>query len=390
LPDHATVAIARCEDYDQSRVDAALAEALAHLGGMQAFVSPGDRVFLKPNLLMKAAPERAVSTHPAVVRAVIRAVKAAGASEVMVGDSPGGRNTSSSIRAVFKVSGLGQVCEEEGARQVFLDDAVVRVPVEGSTHYHYFNLGKEAVDADVLIDLPKLKTHGFQQFTGAVKNLFGCIPGLEKAQFHVKVPDREDFAEMLVDLMVACKPRLAIMDAIVGMEGEGPGGGTPKQVGAVLASADLVAMDVVASQIAGFVPMEVYTNRVANKRGMGPKEADEVVVAGVPWRDVAPATFDKPERDLSSSMPPWLGRWARRTLTSKPYLARPAECTSCQTCKNNCPVEAITMAEGRPSFDYDTCIRCYCCQELCPPQCLGLKTPWLVRAVLAREEGRKA
>ena len=385
------VSITRCPDYSPAAVQRAVHDALAPLGGMSAFVSVGQRVFIKPNLLSKAEPERAVTTHPEVLRAVIREVQACGAVSVSVGDSPGGRHSAGSIRGVWDVCGLTAVCAEEGADLVLLDDDVVRVPnPSGSALYAYFNLGRGVVDTDVLIDLPKFKTHGFMMFTGAVKNCFGCIPGLEKAQFHLKVPDRDDFGEMLVDLMLACAPKLAIMDAIIGMEGEGPAGGTPKHVGAVIASADCVALDVVASAIAGFDPMEVYTNKAAAGRGLGPKTADEVEVLGTLWRELAPEDFEKPTRDLSRGMPPWLGHFARRAITSKPYLERRSQCTGCATCKTNCPVAAIEMVEQRPSFDYDKCIRCYCCQELCPPQVIGLKTPWLVRTLVASGRGRRA
>lgn len=381
------VSIARCASYSQEEVAEALRAALEPLGGMRAFVSPGQRVFLKPNLLMKAVPERAVTTHPSLVRAVIREVKACGAAEVLVGDSPGGRNTPGSIAKVWKAAGLADVCREEDARLVLLDNDVVRVPNPDSSLYASFNLGREVVDADVLIDLPKLKTHGFQQFTGAVKNLFGCVPGLEKAQFHLKVPDRYDFGRMLVDLMLACKPALAIMDGVVGMEGEGPGGGDPVELGLLLASADLVAMDVVASAIVGFDPMDVYTNRAAQDRGLGPRTADEVEVVGLQWRDARPASFKKPARDvISRALPVGMARRVRKLTTSRPVLERPAKCTGCATCRANCPVGAIEMREGRPSFNYETCIRCYCCQELCPPQCIGLKQPLLLR-VLSRETG---
>lgn len=384
------VSIARCASYDDALVEGALAEALAPLGGMAAFVKPGDRVCLKPNLLMKAEQARAVTTHPAVLRAVIRAVKACGASDVVVADSPGGRQSPKTIAAAWEVVGWASVCAEEDARLALLDEDVVRVPNPNSSLYASFNLGREAVEADVLIDLPKLKTHGFQLFTGAVKNLFGCIPGLEKAQFHIKVPDRDDFGRMLVDLMLACKPKLAIMDAVVGMEGEGPAGGEPITIGALIASADLVALDVVASSIAGFDPMAVYTNRAAADRGLGPRTAEEVEVAGVPWRNVAPASFKRPDPDAASRFPKWLAPALRRAVVSRPCLARPGECTGCATCRTNCPVHAIEMRDRRPHFDYDRCIRCYCCQELCPPQVIGLKRPWLVRAVVAREEGRRA
>ncbi len=383
------VGTARCSDYTPTQVGNALETALAPLGGMKAFVAPGQTVFVKVNLLMKAGPDRAVTTHPELARAVVKAAFAAGASSVALGDSPGGRSTPGSAKALFQTSGMAAVCAQEGVRLVLLDDDVVRVPVEGRQLYASFDLGREAVAADVLISLPKLKTHGFMMFTGGVKNLFGCIPGLEKAQFHLKVPDRDDFAEMLLDLMSACHPALTVMDAVVGMEGEGPAGGTPRRVGALLASSDPVALDVVASSIAGFDPMDVYTNRAAMRRGIGPAKADDVEVSGVPWREFLVGDFAHPTRDVSSKLPPALAKWVRKRVSSRPMLAQPAGCTSCRTCADNCPVGAIRMEDGRPRFDYDGCIRCYCCQELCPAQVIGLQTPWIVSAAV-RARGGKA
>jgi uncharacterized protein (DUF362 family)/Pyruvate/2-oxoacid:ferredoxin oxidoreductase delta subunit len=345
---------------------------------------------LKVNLLTKAEPDRAVTTHPALVRAVVRAVKAAGASDVAIGDSPGGRTTAGSARSLFEVSGMTAVANEEGARLVLLDDEVVRRPAPGGHLYQSFNLGREAVDADVLIDLPRLKTHGFMMMTGAVKNLFGCIPGLEKAQFHLKVPDRDDFGEMLVDLLLACRPALCIMDAVVGMEGDGPSGGSPKPVGALLASADAMALDVVAARIAGFDPMEVYTIAAAHRRGLGPASADDVEITGVGWREVAPASFAHPARDITRGMPSGLAKWMRARISSRPVLARQCDCTACRTCEKNCPVEAIHVRDGHPVFDYDACIRCYCCQELCPEHALDLRTPWVVRSLVMRGGSKQA
>ena len=380
----ATVSIQRCELYGEREIAEALERLLEPLGGIGAFVKPGQSVFLKVNLLMKAEPDRAVTTHPALVRAVVRAVKAAGARDIAIGDSPGGRINASAARALFETSGMSAVAREEGVRVSLLDDAIVRVPSPNGVLYQSFNLGREAVEADVLIDLPRMKTHGFMMFTGAVKNLFGCIPGLEKAQFHVKVPDREDFAGMLVDLLGACDPELSIMDAVVAMQGDGPSGGTPRRVGALLASSDAVALDVVASSIARFDPMDVYTNAVAHRRGLGPRTADEVHIVGTPWRELVPLTFEHPARDITAKMPAGLGKWARRHAASMPHLENSGACTTCRTCEKNCPVSAITMVKRRPSFDLDKCIRCYCCQELCPEQAIGLKTPWFVRALVRR------
>jgi len=372
------VSIAHCAQYSHTDVSSALNAVLSPLGGMTAFVSPGQRVLLKVNLLSRATPDRAVTTHPEVVRALIRAVRDAGGTPT-VGDSPGGPNTPGQVRRIWEDSGIGAVCAEEGVDLILFDDECTRVPNPSGSLYGAFTLGAAVVDTDVLITVPKFKTHGFMMFTGAVKNLFGCIPGLEKAQYHLTVPDRDDFGSMLVDLMLACRPALAIMDAVVGMEGEGPAGGSPRHVGALIASADSVALDVVASAMAGLDPMEVYSNKAAARRGIGPRSVDEIEVVGADWRSLAPDGFELPARDLSAMMPPWLGRRLRGWSTARPVLERAHDCTRCGKCESSCPVGAIRVGATGPTFDHSTCIRCYCCQELCPPQAIGLTVPPLAR-----------
>lgn len=380
-----TVSIAACDSYHTSAVCQALEDALAPLGGMGAFVSPGDRVLLKVNLLSKAPPSRAVTTHPELVRALIRAVKAAGGTP-LVGDSPGGPNTLAQLSAIHAESGMESVCMQEGAELLDFTEGCRRATAPGGELYQSFTLAGAAVDADVLITVPKLKTHGFMMITGAVKNLFGCIPGLEKAQFHLKVPDRDDFGTMLVDLALTCRPALAVMDAVVGMEGDGPAGGRPVHIGGLLASPDSFALDVVASSIAGLDPMEVYTNRAAARRGLGPSSIEDIEIAGTDWRTLAPKDFALPSRDLSSRVPAWLSKRVRHLTTARPYLRDPQQCTSCRMCEQSCPVQAITLPAGNPVFDLRLCIRCYCCQELCPPQVIGLREPSLARLMTRRSQ----
>jgi uncharacterized protein (DUF362 family)/NAD-dependent dihydropyrimidine dehydrogenase PreA subunit len=390
MPSRYRVAISRCGDYDEEKVSRAVSEALALLGGASSYVKPGQRVLLKPNLLMRAAPERAVTTHPSVLRAVIAAVQEAGAGDIVVADSPGGRTTAGMWRALFEQSGLAAVCSEAGVRSGPLDAEVLRVNAPAGKLYTSFNLGAEVARADVVISLPKLKTHGFMMYTGAVKNLFGCIPGLEKAQFHLKVPDRDDFAEMLVDLMLACRPALAVMDAVTAMQGEGPSSGEPRHVGAVLASDSCTALDVVASSLTSIDPMTVYTNRAAAERDLGPRAIEEVEILGADWRDLVVPDFAYPAADVAERFPPGLRRWARRRTASRPYLQDTEGCTACRTCERNCPVSAIRMENDRPRFDYDSCIRCYCCQELCPQNAIALKTPVFVRLAMRGGAGHKA
>ena len=369
------VSISPCASYDPVEIEAALSAALSPLGGMAAFVSPGKRVLLKVNLLSRALPERAVTTHPEVVRAVIRAVRQCG-GDVTVGDSPGGPNTPGQWRHISEDSGIAAVCVEEGVPLVLFDDDCVRAKAPEGSLYGAFTLGRAVTETDVLITLPEVQdprlhdVHGRREEPLRVHSRASTRPSTTS-----RCPDRDDFGNMLVDLMLACKPALAIMDAVVGMEGEGPAGGTPRQVGALIASADCVALDVVASSMAGLDPMEVYSNKAAARRGLGPASIDEVEISGADWHALAPSGFALPARDISAMLPPWLGKRLRGWTTARPFLERQSECTKCKRCEESCPVDAIVVGAGGPVFDHSICIRCYCCQELCPPQVIGLKVP---------------
>lgn len=397
MADRPLVALASCRHYDPAEVSSALAEALSHLGGMAAFVTPGARVFVKVNLLKKASPERAVTTHPELVRAVVRAAWQAGAADVAVGDSPGGMTTTGMFRSLCEEAGLRRVCAEEGARLALLDTDVVRVANPRGKLFTAFDLGREAVEADVLVNVPKLKTHGFMLLTGGVKNLFGLVPGIEKARFHMRVPDRAAFADMLVDIALARTPELTVMDGVVAMEGQGPGSGDPTPFGAILASADVFALDVVTAALVRFEPGEVYTVAAARARGLAPPRESDIATAGADPEGFARERFAKPPRPADAwfgvRIASKVGPWARTWALPKPYMARGAECTGCETCREACPVGAVApSSEGRgfrPAFDYDTCIRCYCCQELCPTGALRLRNPWLLGRAGGRGKERR-
>ncbi|MGE5561556.1 MAG: DUF362 domain-containing protein, partial [Chloroflexota bacterium] len=223
------VAVTRCSTYDQDVVDAALREAVDLLGGIERFVRPGQRVLLKANLLGKHRPEDAVTTHPAVIEAVTRLVQAAG-GRVLIGDSPGGSYTESALRALYDATGLDAVAERTGA-ELNYDTTEVIQPHPAGQLAKSFPVIKPITVADVIIPVSKLKTHGLTTFTGAVKVLFGVIPGLRKAEYHVRMPAVDDFAGILVDIAEMVKPQLSIMDGIIGMDKAGPAAGRPRGVG---------------------------------------------------------------------------------------------------------------------------------------------------------------
>jgi uncharacterized protein (DUF362 family)/Pyruvate/2-oxoacid:ferredoxin oxidoreductase delta subunit len=338
-------------------------------------VQPGETVVLKPNLLAPEPPERAVTTHPEVFRAVAEALRRRGAC-LSYGDSP----AVGSMRRAARRAGLDQVAQELGITAAdFSSGREVSFP-EGVQNKR-FTLAAGALAADCLVSLPKLKTHGLMLVTGAVKNQFGCVPGLLKGEFHLRLPQAEQFARMLVDLNRCLRPRLYVMDAVVGMQGNGPRGGQPVQVGALLASTDPVALDAVACRLVGIDPARVPTVAAGHEAGLGVGDLARVELVGDRLEMPARISFAVPAR----RPPTWLLRPQLRNL----LLPRPeiddAVCIRCGVCVQMCPLRPPAVdwrdaeRQSAPEYRYDRCIRCYCCQEVCPEGAVHLRASWLGR-----------
>ncbi|HUK38539.1 MAG TPA: DUF362 domain-containing protein [Methanomicrobiales archaeon] len=379
------VSIARCATYDPDAVRQAVAAALEPLGGMGKFVGKGDRVLVKPNLLASRSPDQAVTTHPAVAQTVVELVQQAGGVPVL-GDSPGGRNVGSSYERLLARTGMAGVASATGCEIVSFDEASVEVQAPDAKSFKRFTVAKAVTDADRVIVLPKLKTHQLTYYTGAVKILYGYIPGLTKAEYHLHT-DAETFSDLLLDLHSALPPTLAVMDAVVGMEGQGPSNGSPRQVGLVLASGSCTALDLVACSIIGFDPRSVPTVRKAADRGIGPVDLGEVFVSGEPVGAVRIADFARPRTMILSKLPPSLVHAVGYLVGTRPSIRR-GRCISCGKCAEACPPKAIRYTKGEiPSIRYRLCIRCYCCQELCPQDAVEVAYPWIRRVVAGRKQG---
>ena len=368
------VAMVRCSDYDRDRASAAVKQAVHLLGGMQAFVRPGDRVLIKPNLLKAKSPEAAVTTHPEIVRAVIRLVRDAGGT-ALVGDSPG----MGDLRKVADKAGILTVVNDEEATLVDLDEAV---QVRANGRFHRFEVARAAYEADAIINLPKLKTHGMTTVTGAVKNLFGCIPGKRKVQWHFNTGvNHELFMTMLIELSILLKPRLTVMDAVVGMEGNGPGSGDPRQIGAVIAGADPVAVDVVSSAMLGVAPDRLPIIAAAARAGVGATSLDSITVLGETIASMAVKGFRlPPHAHLEWHLPEWARSSLKNAFTSKPVIDN-RSCIQCGICQGHCPQHAISNTGTGLVIDYRNCIRCFCCQEFCPQGAITVGSGWALKIV---------
>ncbi|MCX6828632.1 MAG: DUF362 domain-containing protein [candidate division Zixibacteria bacterium] len=367
------VAIVACDSYKQDILDEKIEELLDLLGGLDKYIKPGMRVLLKPNLLSAKEPARAITTHPEIVAAVARKVRELGA-EVIVGDSPGGAKRG--VQRVWENTGMLAMAERENIRLVnFESGGVVRFEINGKS-YH---LAKHAVEADFIISLPKLKTHVLTLMTGGVKNMFGLIPGFRKGEYHKEAPKPNDFAQILVDILSLKPPGLTIMDAVLAMEGDGPSSGTPRWANLLLASPDAVAIDAVASEIIGLKPDRVPTTRIASEAGLGIAWPEALDIVGEKVVDIRFSDFKLTSNRKIELIPGILTKLLGRYIWVRPAISENS-CTRCDICANSCPTGALSKhVNGVPTFDYEKCINCWCCHELCPSKSVFVNQSWLAK-----------
>jgi uncharacterized protein (DUF362 family)/Pyruvate/2-oxoacid:ferredoxin oxidoreductase delta subunit len=362
------VAVVRCPSYDSSVLDSAVAQAvdLAQMPDVR-----GKSVLLKPNILNSAAPEKAVATRGELLAAFARLLKSRGAARIMAGDSPGYQSQDLAGRK----SGLKAACEAEGVEWLDFSEGFEVENPEGR-RVKRFTLAAAIKEADLLFCLPKLKTHGLMRYTGAIKNLFGLVPGFNKSAFHLRFPDPEDFGTMLVDLAIAAKPAFCLMDAVVAMEGEGPANGDPVATGLVIASRDPLALDWVAASIIGYNPFDLPYLVDAATRGPWVKGPQDIEVAGLTIAEAKPAHFKlvpllTGHRFVTERMPAPLRRFIRNVTVARPFFDH-GKCVRCAGCVKICPPKALDFEDDPSSkykkrirIDYEKCIRCYCCHEAC-------------------------
>jgi uncharacterized protein (DUF362 family)/ferredoxin len=373
------VAVVRCDGYSADTVRSAVRRGLDLLGGPERFAHRGERILLKPNLLVPRAPDRAVTTHPSVFRAVAESFKETGAV-LSYGDSPGFGSTILAARR----AGLAQVAEEVGMSLAdFATSEQISFP-DGRL-IKQFTLAKGALDADGIVSLSKLKTHGLTRMTGAIKNQFGCIVGPLKPEFHARLPNADLFSRMLVDLNRFLRPRLFVTDGVVAMEGNGPQSGRPRPMNVLLLSDDPVAVDTTICRMIGLDVALVLPLVYGEAFGLG--RTAGIQLLGDPIEDFVVEDFEVNRNPRSTTDSAGrVSRLARRLVVPRPVI-RPERCTRCGTCVEVCPVTPKAVRFGDeartcpPYHDYERCIRCYCCQEMCPEQAIEIDVPLLGRFV---------
>ena len=366
-----SVSIIKCPNYDEGEVLKGLRKAVGLLGGIEQFVQKGNRVLLKPNLLVGKAAEKAVTTHPSVVKGMVKIVREAGAIP-FIGDSP-------SVGGLVKTAekaGIKRVADEMNCPLVEFDRPVLS-PKGAGKHFKQLEIDQTLLEVDVIINLPKWKTHVNTLLTLGVKNLFGCIPGPRKALWHLRAGENQRlFAQVLVDLYQVVKPPLTLLDGIVGMEGNGPNSGRPVPLGLILASNDALNIDQVVCDLVGISRKALLTNRVALEQGIG---RDGIEVLGERVEDVRIPHFQFPTLSGADwNLPGFIRKALKNALSTKPVIEE-EKCVLCNRCVEICPPKALTQRAKGFTFDYGKCIRCFCCQEVCSEGAISIEPGWALK-----------
>ncbi len=352
------ISIVRCSDYDPGLVNEAVEKSISLIGGVGNFVKPGSRVLVKPNLLMAKEPESAIVTHPHVLRAVIRILKNINC-RIMVGDGPSvWGNQIENVDDVYRISGVLKVCREEDVELVKFEKRRMRKK---------FPLTAYLDEVDCLVNVPKFKSHEFTLMSGAVKNLFGLVPGTYKTELHKNYFDPRSFSNILVDILYEAKPCFTVVDGITALEGDGPAtSGKIKKLGLLIAGSDCVAIDAVISKIMGIEPFEVFSTRIAADRGLGQADINCIKITGESLAGVIDKTFLLPSNSLiRKKIPGPVKKLIKRLVRYYP-VPLSDKCIRCLACVKICPSKCISMSKNGIVFDYKKCIACFCCQEACP------------------------
>lgn len=374
----AKVSLRKIQNYQSGALRQALIQTLSLLGGLENIIRPGSRIFVKINHLSPPSrPEEAIVTHPAFTREVLLLLKEIGCA-ITVGD-----DIQSKQKDGFLISGYRELCNNLGIRLVNLKEiGFRRIDCEGEVLEKAY-ISPLVLDADFIINLPKLKTHSFTMFTGAVKNMYGIIPHGLRSSFHRQFFKNELFSQMLVDIYSCALPHLNIMDAIVTMEGEGPSAGRPKKVDLILASLDAVALDAVASKITGLDPLQVLTTKFADERELGIGLLEKIEILGEKIQEVRIKDFRQSSIAIGliqKKLPAFLHAFVQDQLILMPEIIR-KRCTACWECVDICPTCAAYQQDNVAKIDRSLCIHCMCCHEVCRFQAVKLKQKFFGRTV---------
>lgn len=371
------VSIIKCPEYHLEGIYKSVRESVNLIGGIGKFVKKGMRVLIKPNFLFATSPDKTVNTHPTIIKAVVDLVIEHGGIP-RIGDNPG----LGSLAKVVQKSGLSEFINQEFFLSDFSQYILTQTPKDYT--FEEFRIAREILDADLVINLPKLKTHGYMLLTLGIKNLFGCLSKHERIQWHLRAGiNRHFFATMLLELYSIIGPGLTIVDGVIGMEGNGPRSGTPRNIGVIISGIDCLAIDTVICNILNINSQNLHTIKVAEGRGMGKTSYSEINVVGEKLNQIKINNFQLPpelkeDNEWGFYIPKKIRIPLKQHLIPKPMI-NPAKCNLCLICLNHCPAKIISLNKKRVVIDFIKCIRCFCCQEFCPQGAITIKEGWLCR-----------
>lgn len=367
------VFLQRCDTYQREEILLATKRLFEAHGGISRFAKPGMRVVIKPNLVAKKKPEEAATTHPSLVWACAKLCKEAGA-DVVIAESPGGLYDKPVLKALYRVCGIEEAAKDSGAVLNY-DTSVTHIANPEGLYLKSLDVLTPLAQGDVIINIAKLKTHGMMAYTGAVKNMFGSIAGIGKAEYHCKMPNYDAFADTILDIYTAVRPALNIIDGILGMHKDGPTAGEPIQTGLLISSEDGFEADRVALACIRADVTKIPMMRAAWRRGLLSEDLNAISIDGIPLEQVKTAKFVMKYNDDCSRLhfsDGFLGKMILSVLKPRPVIT--GKCRACGECGRCCPVQAITVEKGaKARIDLEKCIRCYCCQELCPFKAVKIK-----------------
>ena len=359
-------------EYNEDLIYPAICKSMEALN-IAADLRPEMKIVIKPNMVMAKSPDFPATTHPLVVKAVIRWLKEQGMQHITIAESSGGLYNVEAMKHVYHVCGMGALSPEA---ELNMDFSAQTVNCPSGFKNHSFHLITPIVEADYIINICKLKTHAMTGYSGGIKNLFGTIPGLEKPQMHYRWPEIEDFSNMLLELAQTVAPQLTVIDAIDAMEGNGPTGGTSHPLHMLLAARDFYTQDCFAAGLMGLDSMEIVMLRQAVEKGLAHPKDLELVGDPVP---VGLSPFQKPDTiklDFTNGVPKFLQKTftfvASRLLKSYPQL-NAEKCVGCGKCAESCPAHVIKIENRKAKFRRKGCISCFCCQEMCPMKAISVK-----------------
>ncbi len=371
------VSIAKCPDYEYTHVREAIEKSFESIGGFSKFIKPGMTVALKVNLVMAKKPEAAATTHPVVVEVLCDIITEKGGQALII-DGPGNLHLPEILKGIYKASGMLALDKKEGVR-VNYDISSVNIENPDALYLKRLTLMKPLMEADLIINLPKLKTHCQMTYTGGIKNMFGAVPGLLKMEYHFRMPDYDKFADSIIDIFLAVKPALTLMDGIIGMDGDGPTSGHPVKIGIIALSENTFDLDLVCSAIMGIEPEKIPVLVQAKKRGLIASSLSEIEIRGEKLEDLIRKDLQIPSTKRGIHFLDHLGgRFLKKLL--EPKISFSSACVKCGFCAKICPAKAITMHGNSqpPTVQHQNCIRCYCCHELCPSAAVNIKRFFLL------------